>query len=122
MTARTSPRFHVYRNYSFLNKDPVIDKMRTLIRDEGLKWHDAAKIADMSPATLDNWFKGSTRRPQFSSIASLTHSLGYSMEFRREGNKKIDVEAELKAAADFRLKQAKKKDPPARLAREFAFD
>lgn len=115
-------RYHIYRNYSFLNKDPVIDKMRTLVQDEGLKWHDAARIADMSPATLDNWFKGSTRRPQFSSIASLTHSLGYSMEFRKEGNKKLDVEAELEAAANFRLEQAKKTAKPKRLQREFSFD
>lgn len=115
-------KFHVYRNYSFLHKDPVIDKMRTLVADEGLKWKDAALIADMSPSTIENWFKGSTRRPQFSSIASLTHSLGYSMEFRRQGNKKIDVEKELKEAADFRLEQAKKKGTPKRLQREFSFD
>lgn len=115
-------RYHIYRNYSFLNKDPVIDKMRTLLKDEGLKWRDAALISDMSPATLDNWFKGSTRRPQFSSVASLTHSLGYSMEFRKEGSKKLDVQAELEAAADHRLKLAEKKEPPKRLAREFSFD
>ncbi len=114
-------RLHIYRNYSFLNKDPIIDKMRTLVQDEGLKWHDAARIADMSPATLDNWFKGSTRRPQFSSVGSLTRSLGYDIEFRKQKNKKLDVEAELRAAADFRLEQAKKKGKP-RVQNEFTFD
>lgn len=121
MAGKKSPRIHIYRNYQFLNKDPVIDKMRTLIRDEGLKWSDAAKISDIAPATLDNWFRGSTRRPQFSSVAALTMSLGYTMEFVRGGKKKIDVEAELKAAADYRLAQAKKTEAPKRVQREFTF-
>lgn len=114
-------KLHIYRNYQFLHKDPVIDKMRTLVADEGLKWTQAAQISDLSPATISNWFRGSTRRPQFSSIASLTRSMGYEIDFKRSGNKKIDVEAELKAAADFRLKQKQKKGTPTRIQNEFSF-
>lgn len=116
-----APRVHIYRSYSFLNKDPIIDRMRTLIADEGIKWREAALISDMAPATLENWFKGSTRRPQFSSIGALTYALGYDIDFKKKGNKKIDVDAELKAAADYRLEQAKKKSPPKKLQREFSF-
>lgn len=117
MAAKTA-KVHIYRSYRFLNKDPIIDKCRTLIQDEGLKITHAALISDLSPTTLDNWFNGSTRRPQFSSIAALTRSLGYEIDFKKGKNKTIDVDDELEKAKEWRKSQ-EKKSPPKFIQNEF---
>ena len=109
----------IYRSYRFMNKDHIIDRMKTLIADEGLKSYDAALIADMSPATLKNWFEGDTRRPQFSSIAALTTSLGYEMDFKKSKNKVIDADEEKRKTKEWREEQAKLRKPPQRIQNEF---
>lgn len=114
-------KVHIYRSYRFLDKDPVIDKCRRLIEVEGLKWRDAALMSDMSPATLDNWFNGETRKPQFSSVMSLTRSLGYDIEFKRQRNNgHINVEDELAKARAHREKMTEMKKLPERV-RAFRF-
>lgn len=110
-------RIHIYRSYRFMDKDPIIDKCKTLIADEGIKEQHAALISDLSPTTLHNWFHGDTRRPHFSSIAALTRSLGYEIDFKKSKNKTINVDEELEAAAAHREKM--KKSPPERLQNQF---
>jgi hypothetical protein len=91
-------KVHVLRHYAFIDKDPVIDKMRTLMAEEGVSEYHAALMAGLSPGTVKNWISGPTRRPQFASIVSQTRALGYDMEFKRRRN--VDVEGELKKAAE----------------------
>lgn len=110
-------KIHVYRSYRFGLKDPIIDKCRTLIQDEGIKEQHAALISDLSPATLYNWFHGDTRKPQFASIAALTRSLGYEIDFKKSKNKTINVDDELAAAADHRDKM--KKNPVQRVLDQY---
>lgn len=93
------PKIQIYRSYRFIDKDPVIDKLRTIVNDEGLTDSEAARIATLSPATTHNWFFGKTRRPQFASIAAVTSSLGYDIKFERRDANKLDKEKELAAAA-----------------------
>jgi hypothetical protein len=100
-----------YRTCSYIDKNPVIDKMRTLIQDEGLikKLSIVHEISGVSTSTLDNWFNGTTRSPQHATIAAVITSLGYKEEFVKE--KDIDIEKERKVAADWLEKQEKKTQP-----------
>ena len=100
----------LYRTYRFIEKDPIIDRMRTMVQDEGLmeKLGAMHEISGVSETTLRNWFFGDTRRPQHSTIAAIATSLGYREEFVRDH--KIDIEAERKAGADWIEKQDKARE------------
>jgi hypothetical protein len=98
-----------YRTYSYIDKNPVIDKVRTLVQDEGLikKLGIVHEISGVSTSTLDNWFNGTTRSPQHATIAAVITSLGYQEEFVKK--KEIDVEKERGVAAA-RLEKKEKKE------------
>lgn len=87
---------HLYRSYNFVDKDPVIDRIRTIVEDEGLSYGEIHIISGVSATTLTNWFDGETRRPQYATIAAVTHSLGYKQEFVK--SEKIDYEKEIAKA------------------------
>jgi hypothetical protein len=70
-----------YRTYNFVEKDPVIDRIRTIVKDEGLSYGEIHVISGVSTTTLSNWFEGPTRRPQYATVAAVTSSLGYKQEF-----------------------------------------
>lgn len=76
------PRGYIspYRTYVFTDKDPVIDKMRTLVEDSGESYVDIRAASGVSTTTLYNWFHGKTRRPQFATVNAVALSLGH--EFR----------------------------------------
>ena len=97
-----------YRTYSYIDKNPVIDRVRTLVNDEGLikKLKIVHEISGVATATLDNWFNGTTRNPQHGTIAAVITSLGYKEEFVKDHD--LDIEAERKVAAAWLEKQEKK--------------
>ncbi|HVG51627.1 MAG TPA: hypothetical protein VM867_08345, partial [Xanthobacteraceae bacterium] len=98
----------VYRTYNYIDKNPVIDKVRTLIQDEGLikKLSVVHEISGVSTSTLDNWFNGTTRSPQHATIAAVITSLGYQERFVKERD--IDLEKEREVAAAWQERQEKK--------------
>src|ERR1700739_1300112 len=89
----------VYRTYNYIDKNPVIDKVRTLVQDQGLikKLGIVHEISGVATTTLDNWFNGTTRNPQHGTICAVVTSLGYQEEFVKK--KEIDIDAERKVAA-----------------------
>lgn len=97
-----------YRTYNYIDKNPVIDKVRTLIQDEGLikKLPVVHEISGVSTSTLDNWFNGKTRSPQHSTICAVITSLGYQEEFVKK--KEIDIEKERGVAAAWLERQDKR--------------
>jgi transcriptional regulator with XRE-family HTH domain len=103
---KKSGALHLYRSYVFRDKDPVIDRIRTIVADEGLSNAEVHIISGVSASTLSNWFEGETKKPQFATIAAVTYSLGYKAEFVKA--KKVDFAKEIqKAQAE--IEQAKKK-------------
>lgn len=70
----------MYKTYSFRTKDPVIDEIRTIIKDEGAKYKDIADTSGVSEGTLYNWLHGATRRPQHASVMAVTRALGYDYQ------------------------------------------
>ena len=85
-----------YRSYSFVDKDPVIDRLRTMVQREGLSYGEIGTISGVSGTTLHNWFDGQTRRPQFATVAAVASSLGSAQVFKKK--KAVDYERELEKA------------------------
>ena len=98
MTKRNGSTF-VYRSYSFVDKDPVIDSLRTLVQREGFAKKGGLRrlslLSDVSETAMANWFSGPTRRPQNASIEAVARAMGY----RRQGFEKfkeVNFESALK--------------------------
>lgn len=106
----------IYRNYRFIDKDLIIDAMRTVIKgDEHLKNSMVHQISGVATATLDNWFDGTTRKPQNATVSQVMGSLGYARRdsIDRSGRvipgfvklRDLDYREEIEKQADFFLKQ-----------------
>jgi len=76
MTRRT---IRVYKSYNFVNKDPIIDVIRTVVEDEEKSYNQVSAGSGVSTQTLRNWFLGKTRRPQFCTIAAVARCCGRQM-------------------------------------------
>lgn len=112
-------RVQIYRTYNWIDKDPIIDAVRTVVKsDEKLKNNMVHEISGVSTTTLDNWFDGSTRKPQNSTVTAVTSALGYVRRnsFKRDGSiaisfvkqRSLDYEKEIEKQADFMLKHGAK--------------
>lgn len=86
----------LYRSYNYVDKDPAIDKLRTVVKDEKISEKNLATLSGVSRATIDNWFNGKTRRPQHTTLAAAAASLGYDWELSH--TKKVDYTSELPKA------------------------
>jgi len=64
-----------YRSYVFRGKDPVIDILRTAIKDSGKSYQEVADESGVAVGTLSNWFSGPTERPKFSTVNAVARSL-----------------------------------------------
>ena len=100
----------VYRTYRFIDKDPVIDEIRTLVQDEGLmkKLTIVHQLSGVSTSTLENWFNGDTKSPQNRTIMAVTSSLGYKRTWEKDH--KIDLDKELRAAKLWAEKQERARE------------
>ena len=78
-TPKLHDRVPLYRTYSFLDKDPIIDIMRTLAQDANRSYSEISDESGVSQSTLYNWFLGRTRRPQFCTVAAVAGALGKSV-------------------------------------------
>lgn len=121
-------RSYLYRNYRFIDKDPICDALRTVIRSqEHLKNHHVHQITGVAAQTIDGWLDGATRRPQNATVCQVTSALGYVRrdELRADGtvvigfvkDKDYDYEKEIEKQTQFFLKHhpnAKKKKSKAR--------
>lgn len=72
------------RSYNFIDKDPEIDRFRTIFQKERLKESDLAVLAGLSAGTVKNMFGGETRRPLHSTFAKIAGALGYEYNLQRE--------------------------------------
>ncbi len=108
----------LYRTYNFVNKDPVIDEVRTVLKDEGLikRLGIVHELSGVSVSTLKNWFDGDTKKPQNPTIEAVLTSLGYVRKI--EKLKAIDIEQERKIAAKWHEKHDNPKPAVARPRRK----
>lgn len=82
---------NIYKTYSFRDKDPVIDELRTIIdlgnrtkgrlgKADGAKLREISTDSTVSIACLHAWFYGKTRRPQHATIKAIVHAIGGKYE------------------------------------------
>jgi|SRR6187401_1626707 len=98
---------HLYRSYVFKDKDPAIDKIRTIVQDEGVSEAQLHILSNVSVTTFASWFRGNTKRPQHATLAAAASALGYDWELQKK--KHVDVERELPRAQAWHDAMAKAK-------------
>jgi transcriptional regulator with XRE-family HTH domain len=75
----------LYTSYNFVDKDPIIDKMRAMVKREGLKYGEISGLSGVSSSTMHNWFEGKTKRPQYATVMAVVHALGYRATYTKKG-------------------------------------
>lgn len=70
----------LYKSYMFKDKDPAIDKIRTLVEDSGESYDAIAAKSGVSAGTLPRWFFGDTKRPQFATLNATARALGHHFD------------------------------------------
>jgi transcriptional regulator with XRE-family HTH domain len=92
MKGSNSGSLWLTRSYNFIDKDPEIDKFRTLWQKERIKEIDLADLAGLSPSTIHNMFGGQTRRPQHATFAKMAGAMGYKYDLVRDEKPNYDTE------------------------------
>jgi DNA-binding phage protein len=83
--AKKNGALKLYTSYNFVDKDPIIDKMRSMVKREGLKYGKISELSGVSATTMHNWFEGKTRRPQYATVMAVVHALGYRVAYTKRG-------------------------------------
>lgn len=68
-----------YKSYNFIDKDPIIDEVRTIYENSGANYSWIAEHSGVTPNTLRAWFDGRTKRPQAATINAVLRALGYKL-------------------------------------------
>jgi hypothetical protein len=68
-----------YKSYNFIDKDPLIDEIRTIYEDSGANYDFVHEHSGVAVSTLMNWFNGQTRRPQAATVNAVLRALGYKL-------------------------------------------
>jgi hypothetical protein len=114
-TVRIQRRF---RTYQFRNKNPIIDKMRTVAQDEGLyskkQRNILHHISGVATSTYNAMWDGETISPNHKTIAAFFTSLGYEESWRK--SRKINIEEELELAKEWADKENKRAERERALA------
>ena len=71
-----------YKSYNFVDKDPMIDQVRTVIADSHMMYKDIAEASGVTPHTIRNWLDGSTRKPQAATFNAVLRACGYKLTIR----------------------------------------
>lgn len=74
-----------YKSYNFVDKDPIIDEIRTIYEKSGTNYKWIHENSNVSTTTLSNWFSGKTKKPQAASINAVLRSLGYKLGIVEHG-------------------------------------
>ena len=69
----------IYKSYSFTDKDPIIDTVRTVVEDSGASYRWIELHSGVTTVTLNNWFHGGTKRPQTATVIAVLRSLGFTL-------------------------------------------
>lgn len=76
-----------YKSYNFVDKDPIIDEIRSVYEESGANYEWISKHSGVSKTTLTNWFSGTTRKPQAATVNAVLRSLGYKLSIVEFGRR-----------------------------------
>lgn len=68
----------VEKAYNFVDKAPIIDRIRTILNGMGWSYKELSLHSGISYSGLYAIFEGKTKDPRFSTIASIVIALGQS--------------------------------------------
>ena len=71
-----------YKSYSFVDKDPMIDQVRTIILDSHDTYKQIAEASGVTEGTIRNWLDGATKKPQAATFNAVLRALGYKLTIR----------------------------------------
>jgi transcriptional regulator with XRE-family HTH domain len=75
------PKGFTYKSYNFVDKDPIIDEIRTIVEKSGENYARVHEQSGVAITTLTNWFDGPTKRPQAATLNAVARALGYKLGF-----------------------------------------
>lgn len=78
-------KFGIYPSYLFVDHDPILDQVDTLIADSGMKLSAVAGRSHVSDGTLINWRLRKTKRPQFATVKAVVTALGAELNIVYRG-------------------------------------
>jgi transcriptional regulator with XRE-family HTH domain len=70
-----------YKSYVFVDKDPIIDEVRTIVQASGWTHKRIQEESGVTTMTLRNWFGGKTMKPQAATLNAVARALGYKLGF-----------------------------------------
>jgi DNA-binding phage protein len=65
-----------YKSYVFIDKDPIIDMVRTAVDDSGMKYKKITEDSGVSGTAMYGWFRGKTKRPQYATVMAVLRAVG----------------------------------------------
>lgn len=71
-----------YKSYNFVDKDPMIDQVRTIVRDSQMTYKDIAEGSGVTPQTIRNWLDGATKKPQAATFNAVLRTCGFKLTIR----------------------------------------
>jgi transcriptional regulator with XRE-family HTH domain len=71
-----------YKSYNFVDKDPMIDQVRTIVHDSHMTYKAISEASGVSAYTIRNWLDGSTRKPQAATVNAVLRTCGHKLAIR----------------------------------------
>jgi transcriptional regulator with XRE-family HTH domain len=68
-----------YKSYNFMDKDPIIDEIRTVYQNAGVNYKWIEANSGVTSQTLSAWFSGKTKKPQAATINAVLRAMGYKL-------------------------------------------
>jgi hypothetical protein len=83
---RTLPKgpFKLNRSYNFVDKEEIIDILRTAVEDNHLSIHALSNRSGVAQTTIRDWFNGKTMRPQFPTLNAVGKIVGLKLKWSKE--------------------------------------
>ena len=72
-----------YKSYNFVDKDPMIDQVRTIILDSTMTYKSIAEASGVTENTIRNWLDGATKKPQAATFNAVLRACGYKLTIRQ---------------------------------------
>ena len=76
-------------SYSFHEKDPLIDYVRTAIQDSGKSLKQISDESHVGIATIYKWIYGQTKKPQAGTLQAVLLVCGYELVIAKSGTKSV---------------------------------
>jgi transcriptional regulator with XRE-family HTH domain len=68
-----------YKSYNFVNKDPMIDFIRTVVSESGLTYNKICENSGVNHNTLRAWLYGTTKKPQAATMNAVLRACNYKL-------------------------------------------